>query len=171
MTLKLPGAAIFLMILGAGPAHGQRLPGEQGSRNVSIISHIPLGGGGGISISNTEIRAADLEIEQELSRPYAYVPMLGWPSQVHFINLKDPKKAQVVYTWHLENPDLHKGLGALSPTYLKTHGRYYFFNGFQWAPNGPNADLGGILWDVTGMPDSSKIKEVKRIRYPEAPGG
>src|ERR1041385_4594812 len=107
MTLRLTGAAIALAFVATLPAHAQRLPGEQGSRNITIVSHIPLGGGGGISISNTEIRTADLEIEQELSRPYAYVPMLGWPSQVHFISLKDPKKAQVVYTWHLENPDLH----------------------------------------------------------------
>ena len=171
MNLRLVGAAFALIALGTTQAHAQRPPGEQGSRNISIMSHIPLGGGGGISISNTEIRTADLEIEQELSRPYAYVPMLGWPSTVHFISMKDPKKAQVVYTWRIENPDLHKGLGALSPTYLKTHGRYYYFNGFQFAPSGPDGDVGGILWDVTGMPDSTKIKEVKRIRMPDAPGG
>src|SRR2546423_1522152 len=124
MILKLTGAVMALAVLSTLPAQAQRAPGEQGSRNISIMSHIPLGGGGGISISNTEIRTADLEIEQELSRPFAYVPMLGWPSTVHFISLKDPRKAQVVYTWTIENPDLHKGLGALSPTYLKIHGRY-----------------------------------------------
>src|SRR5439155_8504973 len=171
MTRKTASLTLLLLPLGAVSARGQRPTGEQGSRNIQIVSHIPLGGGGGISISNTEIRTADMEIEQELSRPYAYVPMLGAPSTVHFISLKDPKRAKVVYTWTIDSPELHKGLGALSPTYLKTHGRYYFFNGFQFAEGSPDNDLGGILWDVTGMPDSASIKEVKRIRMPDAPGG
>jgi hypothetical protein len=28
-----------------------------------------------------------------------------------------------------------------------------------------------VVWDVTGLPDTSKIKELARIRVPEAPGG
>jgi hypothetical protein len=54
---------------------------------------------------------------------------------------------------------------------VKTRGRYYFFNGFQFRQSGPDMDLGAIVWDVTGLPDTSKIKEVTRIRVPEHPGG
>ena len=171
MTNRLAGAAIALLWVSVLPAHGQHSPGAQGSRNIRITSHIPLSGGGQISISNTEIRSADIEMEQELSRPYVYVPMLGTPSTVHFISIKDPAKATLLHTWTIESPELHKGLGALSPTYLKTKGRYYYVNGFQFASAGPDGDLGAIVWDVTGLPNPATIKEVKRIRMPDAKGG
>src|SRR2546428_7759874 len=57
-------------------ATGIRPPGTEGSSNVHIMSHIPLPGGGNQGVPNLggiEIRTADVEIEQELSRPYAYV--------------------------------------------------------------------------------------------------
>src|SRR5688572_23516900 len=149
-------------------------PGEAGSRNIKIVSHIPLPGGGnkGVpNLANIEIRTADVELEQELNRPYAYVPMWGTPSQIHIISLKDPAKARILYTWTVENVELHQPAGALAPAYLKTHGRYYFANGFQYGRGGPDNDLGAIVWDVTGLPDTSKIREVARIRLPDVPGG
>jgi hypothetical protein len=35
----------------------------------------------------------------------------------------------------------------------------------------PDQDLGAVVFDVTGLPDPSKVKEVARLRYPAAPGG
>src|SRR5580765_95715 len=81
------------------PLAAQHAPGEQGSRNIRIMSHIPLPGGGNHGVANLggiEIRTADIEVEQELSRPYAYVPMWGVPSQLHIISLKDPAKAKIL---------------------------------------------------------------------------
>jgi len=155
-------------------ATGIRPAGEQSSRNVHIMSHIPLPGGGNRGVANLggiEIRTADVEIEQELARPYAYVPMWGAPSQVHIISLKDPAKAKILYTWTIENPELHVPAGALAPSYFKTHGRYYLVNGFQFGSGGPDADLGAIVWDLTGLPDTSTIKEAGRIRLTAVPGG
>jgi hypothetical protein len=39
-------------------------PGAQRSSNVTLMGHVPLGG---------FLHTADIEIEQDLSRPYAYV--------------------------------------------------------------------------------------------------
>jgi hypothetical protein len=55
--------------------------------------------------------------------------------------------------------------------YVKTRGRYYLFQTFQFGADGPNHDLGAIVFDVTGLPDTSKFREVRRIRMPDAPGG
>src|SRR6185295_15420073 len=72
-----------------------------GSTNVKVLSHIPIKG---------FISVGDLEIEQELSRPYAYVglarPVSG---QAGFtvINLKDLEKSSVLYTWLIDNTELH----------------------------------------------------------------
>jgi hypothetical protein len=177
MSRSLLGSTLFLLV--APPLLGQSVatnpaPGEQGSRNIRIVSHIPLPGGGnkGVpNLSNIEIRTADVEMEQELSRPYAYVPMWGTPSQIHIISLKDPARAKILYTWTVENVELHQPAGALAPAYLKTHGRYYFANGFQYGRGGPDNDLGAIVWDVTGLPDTTAIREVARIRHPDIPGG
>src|SRR6202008_863582 len=57
----------------AGPAPGGQTvphfkPGEQGSRNIHVTSHVPLGAARTVG---------DIEIEQELSRPYVYVSRMS----------------------------------------------------------------------------------------------
>src|SRR5262249_8905730 len=88
----------------------------------------------------------------------------------YIINLKDTQKANVMYTWQIENPELHQG-ASLGPEYFKSHGRYYFVQSFQFRSGGPDVDLGAVVFDVTGLPDTTKIKEVARMRTPEIPGG
>jgi hypothetical protein len=63
------------------------------------------------------------------------------------------------------------GDGALAPTYVKANGRYYFVQTYQWRSGGPDYDLGASVFDVTGLPDTTKIREVGRIRAPDTPGG
>ncbi len=150
--------SLALIALGVPSLAGaQSIAGKQGSANIKVVSHLPMG------------RVTDIEIEQELSRPYAYVST-GGSRGFAIVNLKNPDKAYVMYEWKIENNDLHQG-SSLAPTYVKSKGRYYFFNGFQFGRGGPDFDLGAIVWDVTGLPDTSKIKEVARVRVPEAPGG
>src|SRR5262245_24429563 len=95
----------------------QHPPGEQGSRNVRVMSHLPLG---------RLFSTTDIEIEQELSRPYVYVTRRFEESGFDLVNIKDPEKAFVMYRWRMENPQLHQGTGALAPAYVKANGRYYF---------------------------------------------
>jgi hypothetical protein len=160
--------ALALALALAAPLSAQArhpLPGKEGTPNIHVLAHVPLTG---------YLRGTDVDIEQELSRPYAYFSHgLYPPSGFDIISLKDlgKEQAQVLYSWTIDNPDLHFGLGALRGRYFKTHGRYYFVQCFQFAQGGPDADLGAIVFDVTGLPDTSTIKEVARIRVPDAPGG
>ncbi len=137
-------------------------PGARGSSNMKVLSHVPLGG---------FLHVSDIELEQELSRPYAYVDRRFQPSGFDIINLKDPSKAFVMYSWRIENPELHLGSGALGPMYVKSKGRYYFFQTFQFSSGGPDNDLAAIVFDMTGLPDTSKIKELVRIKGPGYEGG
>ena len=137
-------------------------PGEEGSRNIHVVSHVPLGG---------FLHVADIAVEQEMSRPYVYVAKRFIPTGVDIISIKDPARARVIWEWRIENADLHRGAGSLNPMYLKSHGRYYLTNAFQFVQGGPDLDLGAIVWDVTGLPDTSKVKEIARIRETEFPGG
>ena len=140
------------------------IPGVKtgGSRNMRAIGHLGL---------DSAYKTADITIEQEMSRPYVYVAHRLIPSGIEIISIKDPAKPRLIYSWFIENAPLHKGAGSLNPMYLKSKGRYYLTDAFQFTQGGPDFDLGAIVWDVTGLPDTSKIKELARIYVPEAPGG
>ena len=161
-SIILTSVAILALVTSGA---GQYAPGRQSTANVKVLSHLPLGGWYG---------TADLEMEQEISRPYAYVARWG-PEGGFFgfdiIEFKDPTKAKLLYRWVIENPELHQGHGAVTNHYFKLNGRYYDVEGFQFRPGGPDPDLGAVVVDVTGLPDTSKIREAGRIRTPDTPGG
>src|SRR5262245_22153960 len=92
------------------------IPGVRtgGSTNIKALGHLTLD-----SIDKT----ADVTVEQELSRPYAYTAHRLTPSGVDAISIKDPTKPKIVWSWRIENGLLHKGAGALNPIYLKSKGR------------------------------------------------
>ncbi len=149
-------------LMHASPASSQHPPGQQGSSNIRIVSHLPLPG--------PVFDVADIEIEQELSRPYAYVPRLQRYG-FDIIDLKDVERPEVRYSWEIEDADLHQGTGALDGKYFKHRGRYYYVQSFQFRGSGPDVDLGAIAFDVTSLPDTTEIVEVRRFRMPASPGG
>ena len=115
-------------------------------------------------------KASDIEIEQERGRPYVYVSgFVNYNTKIYDItNTSAPK---LIYTWTIEDPELHRGIGAMDAAYFKIDGRYYFVQSLQFQQGTPDEDLGAVILDVTGLPDASKVKEVARIRYKAAPGG
>jgi hypothetical protein len=159
----LTGALLLASL--TSPAGAQYPPGKQGSPNLHIVSHIPLG---------RVVTGGDIEIEQELSRPYAYVARIN--GAVHaagfnVISLRDPARASVIYSWRIEDPELHEGLGTSDAAYFKLKGRYYYVNPVQFASSGPDGDLAAVIFDMTGLPDTSTIREAGRLRIPQHPGG
>ena len=149
----------------ATPAFAQFPPGRQGSSNIHVVAHVPLG---------RMFTVGDIEIEQELSRPYAYVPrMQGITKSAGFsiISLREPQRARPIYTWRVDNAELHQGHGGMQNKYFKLQNRYYDVQSFQFGQTGPDADLGAIVFDVTGLPDTSRIREVGRLRTPDTPNG
>src|SRR5262245_26209134 len=146
MLRRIAATAATLVLAAATAANGQAfppdagfVPGTQGSRNVKVVSHIPLG---------RMFTMTDVEIEQELSRPYAYVSRMHGTDQsagFNIISLKDPAKAQNIYYWRIDKPELHRGMGGMAPMYLKSKGRYYFTQSFQWAASSIDADLGAVV--------------------------
>ncbi len=155
-------AATFLAVAAVSPATAQRAdivypPGQQGSRNMQVQFHMP-------SIASTDIR-----IDQELSRPYVYQAH-GRPPGFHIVNVKDPKKAYVMYSWNIENPELVRG-GATGVMLFKHRGRHYAILSVQFSAAGPSSDVVGVVFDVTGLPDTSKVREVGRMRDTAHVGG
>src|SRR5262245_24961537 len=159
--------AVSLTLAGAlaGTAAAQiKAPGEEGSRNVHVNAHIPLG---------KAYTIGDVEVEQDLSRPYAYVMRTFGDAGFDIIDIKDPKRSRLAYQFRIDQPELHLGIGGSDGHYVKYKGRYYFAVSTQFMQNGPDANLGVVVVDVTGLPDTSKVREVTRIKItdPGAPLG
>ncbi len=115
-------------------------------------------------------KASNLELEQDRNRPYVY---LNGFVNFNFIvyDLTNTSAPKEIYRWTIENPELHRGIGAMDGKYFKINGRYYYAQSYQFMQGTPDADLGAVVFDVTGLPDPKKVKEVARIRYPAKPGG
>ncbi len=64
-----------------------RMPGQAGSTNIEILSHITVGTG----------TVSDVEIEQDEDRPYAYVTRRGMGG-FDVISLEDPENAEIIYS-------------------------------------------------------------------------
>src|SRR2546425_10311144 len=100
-------AATTLLVTPLARAQGP-IPGIKtgGSSNVRVLAHIPIAG---------FISVGDLEIEQELSRPYAYVGLarpVTHQAGFVIVGLKDPARAAILYQWVIENSEVHAGVGG-----------------------------------------------------------
>ena len=133
-----------------------------GSEKVHRLANIPAHTGAW--------KAADVELEQDRNRPYAYLS--GFVNyDVTIYDLTNTSAPKQIYRWSIDNPELHRGIGAMDGKYFKVNGRYYFAQSLQFQQGTPDAELGAVILDVTGLPNASKVKEVARIKYPQAPGG
>lgn len=137
-------------------------PGHQGSPNIKVLSHLPLGG---------FLHVAEIDVEEELARPYVYVAKRFHPTGVDIIHIADPTKPKVLWEWRIEDSELTQGSGGLEVKYFKTKGRYYLVLSTQFQQGGPHLDLCAVVFDVTGLPDPKKVKEVRRLTIKDIPGG
>src|SRR5437016_2245192 len=161
MTPKVLWLPVAALALGRG-ASGQYPPGKQGSANVHVVAHVQLG---------ERFTTGDVEIEQELARPYVYVPRTFGNAGFDIISLADPRRARRIYSWRIRDMELHTGEGGTDGHYFKQRGRYYYLESFQFSAAGPDVDLGAAIFDVTGLPDTTAVKEAAKIQAPETPGG
>ncbi len=165
---RVTSLAVVLLLVGTAPMQAQDTPWnslERGSENITVEGHIPLG---------SALNTMDLEIEQEMSRPYAYVSRgtVGTGSErgTDIIDLSDPTNPKVLLQWRIEDPELHTGLGGMDIKYFKWAGRYYVVQSTQFGP-GPDVNMGAYILDVTDLPNASSVREVARIVEPDLPGG
>jgi hypothetical protein len=164
-TLRMPAVLAALAVSAALPASAQELPGEDKghSENVEALSHIQL--------TDSGFNATDIELEQDMDRPYAYVGRVITEFGFDVIDLSDPSNASVLTSWRIEDQELHQPFGGMDGKIFWDAGRNYYVQSFQFGGGGADADLGAIVFDVTDLPDPDGVREVARIRAPDMPGG
>ena len=159
-------AAISAVGIIASPATAQVVVHQRGSPNVEVLGHQPLG---------PRLSVSDMDVEQELHRPYAYVGRMVYgdvgPKGLDIVSIADPASPEVIYEWRIENQDLHQGTGGMDVKHFKWDGRYYVVQSLQFGQGGPDSDMGAVVLEVTDLPDPSKVEEVARIRDADHPGG
>jgi len=157
---------VTVLLLITVPAFAQWTTDQPGSDNVTVLSHLPLG---------PRLSIADIELEQEISRPYAYVARMVYgtdgPKGTDIIDLSDVHHPKVIYRWRIENEDLHTPLGGLDVKYFKWRNRYYVVQSLQFFGGDPDTDLGAVVLDVTGLPNPNSVKKVAEIRAKDRPNG
>src|SRR5262245_2014293 len=100
LAVLIPGA---LLAQAQADAPSLKSPHNGGSANIHVASHLQLG---------YFMTTADIAIEQELSRPYVYMPRRdflpgshqpdGIPSKgVDVVSIKDLKNPKVIYSWRI----------------------------------------------------------------------
>ena len=171
MPGRLAGAALLLatLPLSASAQNGAQYPWsamKPGSDNIEVLGHQPLG---------PKLSVADMDVEQELDRPFAYVARMQYgdegPKGLDIVSIEDPERPEVLYRWRIEDQDLHLRTGGMDVKHFKWNDRYYVVQSLQFGQGGPDSDLGAVVLDVTGLPDASTVREVARIREPDLPGG
>jgi hypothetical protein len=164
-TLRIPAVLAALALVWALPAAAQDMAGEDKghSENVEALSHVQL--------TDSGFNATDIELEQDMDRPYAYVGRVITEFGFDVIDLSDPSNASVLTSWRIENQDLHQPFGGMDGKIFRDAGRNYYVQSFQFGQGGADTDLGAIVFDVTDLPDPDGVREVARIRAPDMPGG
>ena len=99
-------------------------------------------------------------------RPYTYVAQSWDRAGFTIISTKD-YQFKKLFSWTIENPELHGGTGGMDGKYFKLKGKYYYVQSLQFGQSGPDADVGAVVADVTLLPDTSKVKVFARIREKE----
>src|SRR5262245_655681 len=103
-----------------------------GSAKMHRLSVVPA--------NQTTWKAANVELEQDPSRPYAYISgFVNYNAIVY--DIKNPSSPKEVFRWTIENPELHRGIGAMDGKYFKISGRYYYAQSYQFQQGTPDANL------------------------------
>ena len=165
---RLAAVAALAAVATLAP-HGllaQATPLQRGSDSIEVLGHLPLG---------PALSVSDIDVEQDLARPYAYVGRMQYgdagPRGLDIISIEDPERPELLYQWRIEDQELHTGTGGMDVKHFKVNGRHYVVQSLQFGGGGPDRDLGAVVLDVEGLPDPSSVREVARIREPDLPGG
>ena len=127
-----------------------------GSDNIHMIAHV---------VTHPGLwKAADIEMEQDPSRPYVYVcGFVNYDTQIY--DVRDPAHPKKVFEWTIEHPELHRGIGAMDGKYFKIGDHYYYAQspgGFHNTFAYKHSD-GRVLYFVTVNEPKALIYDLDKV--------
>src|SRR5215831_8725471 len=129
----LPWCATVARAQDPGSALPQSDQKHGGTDKVHVLNHVENNPG--------PWKAADLELEQDRNRPYVYVcGFVNYTAQAY--DISNPSSPKKIWQWQIENPELHRGIGAMDGKYFKIGDRYYYAQSLQFNQGSPDQDLG-----------------------------
>lgn len=162
LVLSLLGLTAVPMDAGAQqhiPMQGAPAIKLGGSPNVEVLSHLD-----GWDYFET----GGIDIDQDPSRPFVYLHTWKGESGFDVIDVSEPREAKVIYSWRFENRDAYEIGRGENIEHFRLGDRHYLVVPQETNPAGKvDTDLCAVVFDVTGLPDGSKVREVARIREPD----
>jgi len=123
-----------LLVATTVPLSAQQVPWsplKRGSDNIEVLGHLPLG---------ARLSVADMDMEQEMDRPYVYVSRMVYgfdgPKGTDIISIADPENPVLLYEWRIEDQDLHQRTGGMDVKHFKWNDRYYLVQSLQFGQGG-----------------------------------
>jgi len=159
--------------LGPAPATSQERDAEAGAAGADVVK---LGGSPSVRrLGHLDLgepwTVGGVDVEQDPARPYVYVRRWQDRSGFQVVDVSDPRRPEVVYTWRSENADAYEfGFGETGKHFM-VDGRHYYAGAISANREGVDSDLCLVVFDVTGLPDPSRVEEVARVRDPETARG
>jgi hypothetical protein len=155
---RLAALALPLLALAALrrelPAQSSTQAKTGNSPNIKLVGHLLLDG----NFAN-----GGVDIESEPSRPYVYVSGMNDDPGFWVVSVADPAKPTVLLHYKFPMAASDKGLAGENGRYFKLKGRYYYAKTVQFNVGSAHDSLGLIVYDVTGLPNPSSVKEVAHI--------
>lgn len=134
-----------------------------GSPNVELVAHL----------SEWEyFEVGGIDLDEDPSRPYVYLHTWKGESGFDVIDVSDPRAPEVIHSWRFERRDEYEiGRGENIEHFVRNGRSYLVVPHETNDEGGVDADLCAVVFDVTDLPDGSKVREVARIREPDTVRG
>lgn len=162
LTVAVP-AASHAQGLSPEPQAGTPSIKLGGSPNVEVLAHLPRGG---------YFRVGGIDIDQDPARPYVYLHTWKDESGFDVIDISDPRNPEVILQWRFERANEYEIGRGENIQYFKRGDRHYVVLPHETnEAGGIDADLCAVVFDVTGLPDPSSVREITRIREPDVVRG
>lgn len=134
-----------------------------GSPNVELLAHMS---------EWDYFEVGGIEFDDDPNRPYAYLHTWKGEGGLDVIDVSNPRQPEVIYSWRFERNDEYEIGRGENIRHFEHEGRTYVVVPHETNPaGGVDADLCAVIFDVTGLPDTSKVREIARIREPDVVRG
>ena len=164
VRVAVTGCMLTALLVPGDSVAAQRGPNLQKSANMKLVAHIPLAGalptdpgkGGDIAgLGRRTFRHRDRAGAVAAVR-VRLTPLRDRPASTSSA-FKDPKQARRCSTPGGSRTRAAPGRGRAQPDVLQDQGPLLpDASPFQFQQGGPDADLGAIVFDVTGLPDTTQ---------------